>query len=122
MGMLDGELADVHANFVMCKRAVQVPFTHHLSNYRILGIFNCPTGIYADAGTHYMRVQCLALEHNNSAMGYGPAWADRVFDINDASNLLKGDIKWLSIQAGVGNDHSLTKNGGTGLLTSEIGT
>jgi hypothetical protein len=130
-GLQDGELAENHINMWGCVQGVLVPFNYHLSTYRHLGLFHCTrgmvpagvgyTGIPGDDGTHYLRVVGCAIEHSNSGAGFGQAWQDRVYDVDDPTNLLKGDIKWLSILAASGNDHSFTKNGGTGLLTSEIG-
>jgi len=131
VGMQDGELVETHANFVACNRGVVVPFTYHLSTYRHLGVFNCAHGIVAagpgasgisgDDGTHYMRVFACAAERTNSSMGLGQAWQERVADLHDSGNLLKGDLKWLTVRAGVGNDHSFVKVGGTGITTTEIG-
>jgi hypothetical protein len=131
-GLLDGELAETHANFSSCKQAVLVPWNVHLSSYRHLGVFNCTAGIVAagvgytgrggDDGTHYLRVSCFAGERSNSGSGYGQPWSDMTYYVDDAANLLTGDIKWLSVRAGIGNDHTFPKNGGTKLLTSEIGT
>ena len=130
-GILDGELAEIHANCIGCKRAFVIPFANHLSNHRILGFFNCQNGICTagagftgqggDNGVKYLRVQCIAAEHNNSAGGYGPAWADSIYDIDDPNNLLIGDARWLTVKAGIGNSHTFIKNGGMQLRTSEVG-
>lgn len=131
-GLQDGELAENHVTVWSCKQAVLVPFTYHLSTYSMLGVFACPRGIVAagvgysgnpgDDGTHYMRVYAFAGERGTAASGTAQAWQERVYDIDDASNLLKGDLKWLNILAGTGNDHSFVKNSATNLLTSELGT
>ena len=120
-----------HINMWGCVQGILVPFNYHLSTYTHLGLFHCAygikaagvgyTGMVGDDGTHYLRVLACALEHSNSGAGFGQAWQDRVYDIDDASNLLTGDIKQLSILAGVGRDYSCTKNGGTKLLVTQIG-
>jgi hypothetical protein len=131
-GMLDGELAESDINIWNSKIGVLVPFTFHLSTFRYLGLLGCQRGIVAagvgytgmggDDGTHYMRVIACAVERGSVATGSALAWQERIWDVDDQANLLKGDLKWLTIMATSGNDHSFTKNGGTGLLTSEIGT
>jgi len=132
-GLQDGELAENHLNVWSCKIGILVPFTYHLSTYRILGIMGCARGIVAagpgsgwpagsNDGTHYMRVLNYAMERGLSGSGTGLPWTDRIYDIDDPSNLLKGDLQWSCILAGVGNDHSFIKNGGTNLHTKEIGT
>ena len=131
-GMVDGELAESHVNLWSCKIGVLVPFTYHLSSYRVLTLLACARGIAAagvgysgisgDDGTHYMRVSCCAIERGEAATGSAQAWQERIWDVDDPNNLLKGDLQWVTILATVANDHSFTKNGGTGLLTSEIGT
>jgi hypothetical protein len=126
-GIQDGELAMITANVWSCKQAVLVPFTYHPSVYPRLGVFNCTKGIVAagvgysgvdgDNGVHYMRVIEYAGEFDG-----GSNWYSRVYDVDDSTNLLKGDLKWVTIQGGVGSSHTFIKNGGTGLLTGEIGT
>lgn len=130
-GLVDGELARNDLNMWGCVQGVLVPFNYHLSTYTHLGLFHCAYGIKAagvgytgqpsDDGTHYLRVLACALEHSNSGGGIGQAWQDRVYDVDDASNLLTGDIKQLSILGGVGRDLSFTKNGGVKLLVTQIG-
>jgi hypothetical protein len=131
-GLQDGELAENDINLWGCAQAILVPFNYHASTYRHLGVFSCPKGIVAagvgysgitgDDGTHYMRVALYSAESTTAASGIGQAWQDRVYDVDDASNLLKGDLKWVSVLGGSGNNHTFIKNGGTGLLTSEVGT
>jgi hypothetical protein len=131
-GVLDGELVTMnHANCVGVKRAFVIPFNNHLSNHGTLGIWNCQNGICAagvgytgqnnDNGTKYIQIQALAIEQNWSAGGYGPAWADSVYDVDDPLNLLIGEARWLVVKAGTGNSHNFIKNGGANLRTKEVG-
>jgi len=120
-GMSDGELAQSDINIWLCKIGVLVPFNNHLSTFRHLGLMGCQRGIYA-VGPHYLRVFACAIETGTVATGSALAWQERIYDVDDVNNYLKGDLKWLSVAATIGNDHTFIKNGGTGFLTSEIGT
>jgi hypothetical protein len=132
-GILTGEFSDSHINMWGCINGLLVPWTYHMSTFRNLGLFHCKYGITAagvnygglgnppDDGTHYFKVFACAVEHSYSAGGFGQAWQDSVYDVQDASNLLYGEITQLSIQAGVGRDHIFTKNGGNNLIVRELG-
>jgi hypothetical protein len=127
-GLLQGELADVDANFWGCVQAVVLPFCYHPSRFGLLGIYWCTHGIVAagvgftgvggDDGTHYTTVELLDIEHANN---HGAAWQNAAEDVLDAANLVRGDVKWIAIASAVGNDHTFTKTGGANFNASEIG-
>jgi hypothetical protein len=80
----------------------------------------CATAIVkTGAGTHYTRIGLMDIEHAN---GDGGAWMQTVYDLVDTSNQLIGDLRFVCIQAGVGNDHTFTKSGGINFITTEVGT
>jgi hypothetical protein len=119
-GIKFGELTRcVFAESWACKYGFDFPFTHHASFCDLLLSCGCQTAIIkTGSGTHYTRIGMLDIEHSN---GDGGAWTQTVYDLIDASNELIGDLQFVSIAAGVGNDHTFTKNGGANMLASEVG-
>lgn len=98
-----------------CTVGARVPqATHPSFGNRVLMLL-CPTPIKI-TGDHYLRINQLDIEQS-----YSTNWYGRVYDIDDASNLGHGVIEWRTVKTGVGTDHDFTLNGGTNLLTRELG-
>ncbi len=121
-GLQVGELTMIiFAESWACINAFEFQFTFHPSKIEMLLSVWCQNGLVMAAGStnpHYTTIGLYDMEHAN---GSGPGWMDTVYDVNDASNLLRGDVKWMSIAAAIGLDHSFIKNGGTHMIATELG-
>jgi hypothetical protein len=118
VGLQDGELADIRAaNFWGCATAIECAQTYYPSRYGMVGIYWCTVGVSA-AGAHGITADLIDVEH---AHGHGQPWNDTIADLSDPNNLLVGDLKWWSVANEIGNDHTFTKNGGTGVIATELG-
>jgi hypothetical protein len=72
------------------------------------------TNVLVGTGTHGVDVLQYVFEHYT-----GGGWQATVYDVNDASNFLSGEIRWFNAATGGTPDHSFILNGGTGLWTWE---
>lgn len=118
-GMWSGELATCHVQMWNCIEGVGIPFTHHPSTFLRLGVYGYQRAIVnMDSLAKYVRILSYAAEHNPSA----PLWQQRIYDVDDGSSFLYGDVNWVHVTSNVGVDHSFIKNGGTNLICSELGT
>lgn len=110
-----------------CKYAVGAAFGWHTNKIGVLGIYWCQNGIKALGGTtpyggdnlHRLRVDVIQIEHAN---GGGASWQNHVYDVDDASNWLKGDAFYQTITGGLAEGFTFAKNGGAGFATRPIGS
>lgn len=128
-GVQIGELTTGKIIVYGCQTAIFVPFSYHASVFDYIGAYDCKygivaagvgtTGVSGDDGTHYLVINLYDFQNAN---GTANPWQDHVAHVYDPTNLLHGNVKWLGITAAVGRTHTFTKNGGTNLLTTEVGT
>lgn len=103
-------------NFWGCLRALEsAAMTNHASHIKRLMTVHCARGIVASGGAHYLDVEQFNIEH--AASGW---WAP-VYDIDDASNLLRGRVRWHVVLAGVGVDGTFLVNGAEGVEQTRVG-
>ncbi len=69
-------------------------------------------------GSHGLVIVQYTAEHTTGS----PTWKNTISDIEDPSNFLFGQAVWFNAVSGGTPDHSFIKNGGTGLLSWELGT
>lgn len=121
-GILHGELVDARYIVSLCMVGVEVPFMYHPGGQFSVVSTSTPRGVKATGGACYVDFWYDA-EHCNVGAGgpINPAWAVIVYDVDDASNYLRGHCRWFGVQAGVGPDHSFTVNGAANLSYEEIG-
>ena len=89
----------------------------HPAAFGRIQIYNCPT-IIKVTGSAYISISELAIEHANG--GGVPAWQNTVWDVDDASNLAHGKIRYNVVKAFIGIDSTFTRNGGYFLTCDEL--
>lgn len=99
-----------------CSRAFEFATGGHASNFQRMLVQHCTTPVVF-TGTHYVNIDQLDIEHANSGQG----WRQTTNDVDDASNLGHGRIKWHTTLAGTGYLPSFVVNGGANLATSQLG-
>jgi hypothetical protein len=115
-GVLLGELSMCQGLiFAFGIVGVEVPFAHHASTIVSMQTTSVAYGIRA-TGAHYLDVFLYDAEHVAS-----PAWAVTTYDLDDASNYLRGHIRWLNVLAGFGVDHVFNVNGAANMSHVEVG-
>lgn len=98
-----------------CKQAfIMATATNHGSKFERLMAVHCPRAIVV-AGPHYTKIDQLNIEH--AASGW---WAP-IFDLDDASNQLQGDLEWHVVLAGAGVDATFLTNGGAKCNVRRLG-
>jgi len=127
-GIQIGELTTGKVIVYGCQTAIFVPFSYHASAFDYIGAYDCKygivaagagtTGVAGDDGTHYLVINLYDFQNAN---GMCLPWQDHVAHVYDPSNLLHGSVNWLGIDSGAGRTHTFVKNGGTSLLTKEVG-
>jgi hypothetical protein len=116
----DGDNININA----CYHGVNFQATNHGSRFGRLCSQRCRNQITV-SGSHYFTIEQLALEHLNTATGQADSnnlWQDTQYEINDPSNLGKGNLRYINIKGDVGYVSTFRKNGGTSVHCSEIGT
>lgn len=98
-----------------CRQAAVFVAAYHPSKFERLGIYHCQRGLVGTGGAHYVEISQLNIEHAASG-----TWAP-VYDIDDASNYLKGWCKWHVILAGAGHDDTFTVNGAVCIRRERLG-
>lgn len=98
-----------------CRQALEFVAAYHPSIFERLGLYHCQRGLVGAGGAHYVEIQQFNIEH--AATG---TWVP-VYDIDDASNYLKGWCKWHVILAGVGHDDTFTVNGAVCIRRERLG-
>lgn len=97
-----------------CKQAfVFTTATNHASCFQRLMAVHCEKVIVA-TGVHYVEIDQLNVEHASSG------WWVTDYDIDDASNYLKGSLRWHVVLAGTGVDSTFTVNGATGIVYTRL--
>jgi hypothetical protein len=98
-----------------CNRAfVFTSASNHASHFQRLMSVHCPRGIVC-GGTHVVDISQFDVEHAASG------WGVPVYDIDDASNLLAGRLRWHVVLAGSGPSTTFLVNGATGMQRQKIG-
>lgn len=97
-----------------CVNGIVVEFANHASLIESLTIVGFNNGIVA-TGAHYLDILQYDAEHVS-----GGSFVT-TYDVNDASNLLHGHIRWFTVLSGSGPQHVFTINGGSNILSEEIG-
>lgn len=87
----------------------------HASHFERVLIVSCDVAIRITGGVFYFDVVHLDIEHS-----IGSGTFPRYFDIDDPSNFGRGFVIWHTVKAGVGVDHDLSINGGTGMEFVEL--
>jgi len=98
-----------------CKQAFVFNTAVHASYFDRLMAVHCERVIVAVA-THYVDIAQLNIEHA------GSGWWVTDYDIDDASNYLKGKLRWHAVLASFGVHDTFTVNGATGMCRSQIGS
>lgn len=123
-GILHGELVNAEYIVSLCMVGVELPFMYHPGGFFRIVATSTPRGVKATGGACYVDFWYDA-EHANTGAGGGgpvnPAWAVIVYDVDDASNYIRGHCRWFGVKAGVGRDNSFTVNGAANLRAEEIG-
>lgn len=104
-----------NVNLWGCRQALEFVAAYHPSIFERLGLYHCQRGLVGTGGAHYVEIQQLNIEHAASG-----TWAP-VYDVDDASNYLKGWCKWHVVLAGTGVDDTLTVNGAVCLRRERVG-
>lgn len=117
-GILQGELCDTHAIVGQCARAVELPFSEHVS-FVHLQFTGCTYGVYV-TGENRCSIWVDIEHYTNPPF---PAWLVTLYDLYDASNELYADVTWFSLD-GVTQlpDHIFNVNGGGNVLYREVAT
>ena len=99
-----------------CKQAfVFTTSTNHASYFVRMMAVHCERVIVA-TGYHPVDIAQLNVEHA------GSGWWVTDYDIDDASNYLKGQLRWHVVLASSGPSDVFTVNGATGMCRSQIGS
>ena len=98
-----------------CRQALEFVSAYHSSSFERLGVYHCQRGLVGTGGAHYVDIKQFNIEHASSG-----TWAP-VYDVDDASNYLKGWAKWHVVLAGTGVDDTMTVNGAVCLRRERIG-
>ncbi len=88
-----------------CRYGVEFLAGYHPSLFDRLGTYHCQRGLVGTGGAHYLEISQLNIEHASTG-----TWVT-TYDIDDASNYLKGSCKWHVVLAGTGHDDTFTTNG-----------
>lgn len=113
-GVMMGEMALVDwMAFGECMVAVHFTGAEHGSRINQLHATSCPTVLKATAAQ-----RCDIAEYDFETTT-GPAWADIVYDLDDASNYLYGATRYTGYP--LPPTHTFTKNGGTNFSADVIG-
>lgn len=97
-----------------CKQAfVFTTATNHASHFERLMAVHCERVMVA-TGVHYVDIGQLNVEHATSG------WRVTDYDIDDASNYLKGSLRWHVVLAGTGVDSTFTVNSATGIVYTRL--
>ena len=97
-----------------CVQAFVFVTGYHASKFQRLMPVHCQRGIVV-TGDHYFDVDQYNIEHAASG------WWVTAYDIDDASNLGHGTVRWHVVLAGVGVSRTFTVNGATNLRQIETG-
>jgi hypothetical protein len=97
-----------------CKVAAEFDATNHASTFLRFMSVHCERGLKF-TGAHAVDVWQFDIEHAASG------WWVTDYDLDDASNLGKGFLRWHAVLAGAGDHNSFTINGGSGFATSRVG-
>ncbi len=115
-GYYFGELVSAGSiNAEACLVGLEIGPAFHGSHIAKLGCFECAKAILA-SGTSVLLIDFFDIENAN---GTTVSWQDRVYHIDDASNLIHGRYTWHQVDAGSGvptgggYGGALTNNGGT---------
>ena len=99
--------------------ALEIPTSEHASLIVSMHQTGCGTGIKV-TGSHYVDILQYDAEHLYSPTF--PSWMQTTYDLDDGSNYMKGHVRWFGLD-GTGQvaDHKFAINGGSGVLSEEIG-
>jgi len=115
-GIRLGELAHLYNLWVQnCILGMEVPFSYHASLIQRMIVFWCPTGI------KWLDDHCVDILQLDIERAAGSQWYSPVAELSDIGNLGSGELRWLTVLAGVGRVHSFTKIGGDDIITREVG-
>ena len=111
-----GEM-DQHRGLVLgnCIVAMEAPVVFYPTIIETVQLTGFTYGLKA-TGIHYVSIANYVAEHSTGA----PAWRNTIYDVDDVSNQIAGDIKWHAAVTGGAIDHTFAMNGGTGLWTHEL--
>lgn len=98
-----------------CRQALEFVAANHPSVFERLGTYHCQRGLVGTGGAHYVKIGQFNIEHAASG-----TWAN-VYDIDDASNYLKGWCSWHVVLAGTGIDDTLNINGAVCIRRERLG-
>jgi len=113
-GILTGEHAVMDNVAVWgSRKAYEVPAGYHAQHWTRVGTYHCGRGIVG-TGLSYLQVDQFNIEHAASG-----TWVP-VYDIDDASNFIKGNLRWHVVLAGTGVDSTFTVNGVTGIAYTQL--
>ena len=98
-----------------CRQALEFVAAYHPSVFDRLGTYPCQRGLVGTGGAHYVDIKQFNIEHASTG-----TWVP-VYDVDDASNYLKGWCKWHVVLAGTGHDDTMTVNGSGCLRRERIG-
>jgi hypothetical protein len=111
-GLMQGEMAILRGiAFAFCNVAVEFTAVEHASLIVDMHATSCIDVLKA-TGLHY----CDVLSYDTET-GTGAAWANIVYDLDDASNYLHGNARYYGYPAG----RAFAKNSGTNFSAVEIG-
>lgn len=97
-----------------CKNAFTFIASDHASHFDRMMAVHCER-VLVGTGLHYVDISQLNIEHAASG------WWVTDFDVDDASNYLRGSLRWHVVLAGVGVDATFTVNGAQGMQVARIG-
>ena len=98
-----------------CRQALEFVAANHPSVFERLGTYHCQRGLVGTGGAHYVEIGQFNIEHASSG-----TWVN-VYDIDDASNYLKGWCTWHVVLAGTGIDDTLNVNGAVCIRRERLG-
>lgn len=118
-GIKQGEaLVGGRAGIRNCIVGVEMAAAYHGNQWDRLSISQVQTPI---KGTGACTVVINMVDFEDGA-GASGAWINPTYQIDDPSNLITGDVKWLRVIPNVGAEHSIDVNGGSNINLTEIGT
>jgi hypothetical protein len=124
-GFYTGQLVNEHVigdgNLTISGCAVGTEFAaaNHPSRFARLSGYN-NTRMIKVTGSHTTVIDELAIEHANSGAVATPSWQDTVYDLDDASDYLRGYIAYHSVTTITGPDDVFTRNGGNFVRTQNL--